>query len=157
MDTGAQGIYVVTTDDGWPSKVGISGDLYLRMTQLQNGNWHRLRPTFFSFTTPIKYGRKNFYSMFDGSARTLESLVHRTMKELDIHLSGEWYDCTSDAAEAVIKKVSAIEGFCLHGVEPLKSIALYDRLPVAQVDFARYILFAQESAINALYNRADSV
>lgn len=63
----AQGIYIITTEDGFPCKVGLTNDLNSRVKQLQVGNWVKLRAVWFSFALgPSWKGRTlNLWAAFN--------------------------------------------------------------------------------------------
>ena len=143
-------IYVVTTEDGFPCKVGITADLTLRITSLQCGNWNRLRPVWYSFVVVKGAKDTNLWSAFTTAPNVLESAVHRNLKELDLHLSGEWFAVTSDDCVKVIEKVANDNGLRLAGIEMLSGIAMYDRLPNRQVAFLSSFVEAEKSARQAM-------
>jgi len=111
----AQGIYIVTTQDDWPCKIGISGNLVERMASLQSGNWHSLRPIYFAF--PHKSGlggsKMQGYNAIRRAATSLEALLHSKLSELVDRLNGEWFDISADDALAAVQKIAALEGYKL--------------------------------------------
>ena len=109
------GIYVVTTLDGWPSKVGFSEDVGSRLREMQSGNWHEL--VAYDFWIPFKFSEdfrkaENFNAVTI-SARALERHVHDQMRELGLSIRGEWFDVDADTASEIVRKVAKNEGFNL--------------------------------------------
>ena len=106
-----QGIYIITTNDDWPCKIGITDNLVERIQKMQTGNWHQLRAHRFWFPyTDIDLGKDKFKTPSLNTARmatvALEKQVHQTMAELDVHMRGEWFDIDADDADAVLAKIA---------------------------------------------------
>jgi len=145
-----RGIYVVSTESGFPCKIGVTNDLRQRIAFLQNGNWNRLRPAYFSFviTDEIKRGL-NVWSAFKNGSEGLERQVINKMKELDLHMSGEWFSITVEDCKMVIEKVARDAKFRLVGPEVLQGIAHYDALPARQLSYIDALVRAEKSAQEA--------
>jgi hypothetical protein len=140
-------IYVVTTEEGFPCKVGITNDLSLRVAQLQCGNWNKIQAAWYSFVVVGNASRTlNAWSAFTTTPQELEAAVHRKMKDLDLHLSGEWFAIGVDDCVSVIRKVAREETLRLCGIEMMSSISLYKALPARQIDFLQSFIAAEESA-----------
>lgn len=95
-------IYVVAPDEGGPSKIGCTTDMSFRLEQLQSGCWLPLKC--FDMKYAVKIGDNDEvidYSLKRG-AYGLENVVHQKLEELDVRLSGEWFDlCVQDASKAI--------------------------------------------------------
>ena len=144
-------IYVVTTSDGFPCKVGITNDLSLRLTQLQCGNWNKLKAVWYSFVVKGGSNRKtNVWAAFDTAPQKLETAVHRKMRALDLHLSGEWFAVGADDCVSVIRKVAAEGSFCLTGIEMLSSLKHHKTMQAGQIDFLNSFIAAELSARAAI-------
>lgn len=147
----AQGIYVIKSAPGLPVKVGVTCDFSNRLRQLQNGNWNTLEAHWFSFVAPQgNRVKRNFFNSLTLASAALEKHVLRTMKELGLWVSGEWFLCDPDAAVAVIQKVGAINGFEFFGIEAAASLGLHERLPAHHLDLAERLINAELSARSAL-------
>lgn len=85
------GVYVVSPDNRWPSKIGISQVPSQRVAGIQTGVWRKV--------DVAKYG----YCMSVKDARALERKVHDTMKQDGLLLYGEWFDIRPDKAFEVIE------------------------------------------------------
>lgn len=144
-------IYVVTTSDGFPCKVGITNDLSLRLTQLQCGNWNKLKAAWYSFVVDGGSNRRaNVWAAFDTVPQKLEIAVHRKMKALDLHLSGEWFAVGVDDCVSVIRKVAIEESLRLTGIEMLSSLKYHEKMKAGQLDFLNSFIAAEHSARDAL-------
>lgn len=140
-------IYVVTTDEGFPCKVGTTGDLSTRLSQLSCGNWVPLKAAWYSFVVSAGSDAKlNMWSAFRTMPSKLEFAVHRKMKELDLHLSGEWFAVDVEDCVSVIRKVAEEQALRLSGIEMLQSIALHRTMNAVQVEFLQSFIDAEKSA-----------
>lgn len=151
MISEVQGIYVVRSLPGLPVKVGVTQDLRLRLQMLQCGNWNPLEAHWFSFCAPkVDRVSRNFFNSVTRSAFRLEQLVHAKMKELDLWVGGEWFDCEPDAAVMVIKKVAALSDIEFFDISAMRSLAWHGRLPPETIAVAQAMINAEESARAAL-------
>lgn len=150
-----RGIYIITTEDGFPCKVGVTNDLDQRVQQLQIGNWHKLRASWFSFVVghDWRIRKLNFWAAFSNAAVDLEVITHRKLKELDLHLSGEWFGIGEDDCIKVINKVAEESGLRLVGIEVLTGLEHYVALPARQVRYLQAIVDAEASAQAAISRR----
>jgi hypothetical protein len=152
IERSAQGIYIITTVDRHPAKVGISCDLKSRLSQLQGGNWERLYAVEFAFVVSNKWRDrpKNAFAGLDGAALQLETAVHRKMRELEVSLIGEWADCTADDAWGVVRKVADEIGVEIVGVEILQRLQIQVALPQALLHVFEMMLASEQSAREVL-------
>lgn len=149
-----RGLYILSTGEDGPCKVGITNDLAMRLSVLQVGNWMKINPVMFTFVVGRNItGKLNMWSAFSNGAATLELLVHRKLKELDLHLSGEWFDISEADCIAAVKKVATLEGFRLAGPEILQGISNYTSLPARQLDYIQAMINAEQSAQKAFEGR----
>lgn len=148
-----RGLYILSTGEDGPCKVGITNDLALRISVLQVGNWMKIQPVMFTFVIAGNVGKLNMWSAFSNGSVSLEGLVHKKLKELDLHLSGEWFDIGEKDCIAVVKKVASNEGFRLAGPEVLQSISNYTSLPARQIDYIQAMINAEQSAQRAFEGR----
>lgn len=114
------GIYVVSTEDKWPCKIGITSDLRKRLTGLQVGCWHKLIPYSFNLAGKVSGNMpkvlRDDYNGLAKAAAGLESECHKALKGLDLHLRGEWFDVDVEAAHMVLQKVAANNGYTVADV-----------------------------------------
>ena len=114
---GTQCLYIMTTDEGFPCKVGITEKPSLRLRNIQGGNWNKIHASAFFF--PYKIGPNNVdvrtprLNTVRKSAAKMEWLVHNKMKEMDLHIRGEWFGICSADAISVCQKVADINGYRL--------------------------------------------
>ena len=129
---GFQGIYVITTEDGWPSKVGITYNLLERTNQLQVGNWHKIRAAHFAFAFGARDGvASGDFSAARHSVANLERAAHIQLEDLVGRLNGEWFDIDAADAWAVVNKVSGDMGYRL---VPYDAILRFDPSQVTRTD-----------------------
>lgn len=108
------GVYVITSEDDWPCKVGVTLEPKTRLSAVQIGNWHRLKlHSFrFAFASESAIRRERFDAVSSG-AYELELAVKRKLSELDLSLRGEWFDVTAKEVDQVIAKVADSAGCML--------------------------------------------
>jgi hypothetical protein len=106
-------IYIASGEDGFPCKIGFSQDLENRLVMMQIGNWERIviRHAFFVLDKEARGLKGINHNALLSAARALETACHRQMKELDLHLRGEWFSVDSEDALSVLKKVADAKGF----------------------------------------------
>ena len=94
-------VYVIATDAQDVAKVGVSKDVTKRLVALSTSNAAHLNIVFTS-------------SIFaSNAAYQLETCIKHHLKELGLHLSGEWFRCDGDAfgfAQLVSNLVTKYEG-----------------------------------------------
>lgn len=83
-------IYVISTEDGTRSKVGVSKHPDKRLKELQTGSPFKLELKFTTFTGKYK-------------AYDIEKMIHALFD--DTRTNGEWFNSTS---ETIIKKIKSI-------------------------------------------------
>lgn len=86
----ARKIYLITTEDNWPVKIGVSHTPEKRLKALQCASWKELK----------------IFKLFDccgptAAAFTLEAKIHRELKYKQ--LSGEWFDIKAEDALNLIE------------------------------------------------------
>jgi len=121
----AVGLYVMHYESEGICKIGVTSDLPERLTNLRAATWVDVTPTSFFF--PFKPSRdiahtKDDYSITRVSAYALEKLCHQKLKELELHLRGEFFEIFPDDADQLVRKVAEVEGFRL--VAPIDILAL---------------------------------
>lgn len=86
----AKKLYIITTQNKWPVKIGVSYLPVTRVKDLQTANWEKLE----------------IYRIFEcpgNSGHYLENILH---KKLRLHsMTGEWFNLTAEEAEFEIWKV----------------------------------------------------
>jgi hypothetical protein len=83
-------VYLISESDEGPVKVGVAGNPYARIRELQTGNPKRLRLV-------------HTWALFDRpGAFTVERLVLEEMSEY--RLSGEWIDADEFGMKAVVSR-----------------------------------------------------
>lgn len=151
-----QGIYIVTTEDGFPCKVGVTNKLRERVGQIQTGNWNKLKASWFSFVLNEDWraGRLSIWAAFNTAAPRLERAVHRTLRELDLGLEGEWFAISDEDCRKVIAKVAEETGLRLAGIEILEGIEMYRRASNRQIEVFKAIVEAEVQARAAVDTNA---
>lgn len=156
---GTQGIYVVTTSDRWPSKVGISDDMSQRLASLQTASWLDLDVEKFWFPyTGIKVGDLNLDHRLKPermntarlAAQVLERAVHAKLKEFDLHMRGEWFDITADEAVEVVEKVAETNGFRLVSPRDIALANMHGLTRPSDLKAMREMLKVANSALEVL-------
>lgn len=147
-----RGIYVITTDDGFPCKVGVSNDLKMRLGTLQTGNWNRLRASWFTFVVNQRWAGSslNVWAAASNAADAFELQIHEKMRELDLHLSGEWFAVDEEDCVEVIKRVAADKHMTLTGAEFLSSIVHHREMPKEDLQAVKAFIRAETSARAAI-------
>jgi hypothetical protein len=92
------GIYVVTPDNLWPSKVGISTNPTRRLISLQCACWKPLQISEYRYCDTQE------------AARAVEARVHGMLDESGLGLSGEWFDLRPDKALDAIEFAASVLG-----------------------------------------------
>lgn len=85
------GIYVISPDNRWPSKIGISQNPAKRVIELQVACWRKLDIAEYCFAADM------------AAARLVEQKSHEILIESDRLMQGEWFDMRPDKAMDVIK------------------------------------------------------
>lgn len=113
------GLYCVSPDNRWPTKIGISQNPTKRIIALQNACWRRLDIAAYRYAVDF------------AAAREVEKRAHEILKEEGKLLSGEWFDIRPDKALDVIEY--AAMGI---GVELRKDIP-DEKIRLAILEYAR--------------------
>jgi hypothetical protein len=85
------GIYAISPDNRWPTKIGISQNPTKRLVSLQGACWRRLDIVEYRYCADFN------------SARLVEKKAHEILKEEGKLLNGEWFDTKPDKALDVIE------------------------------------------------------
>ncbi|RUV65827.1 GIY-YIG nuclease family protein [Mesorhizobium sp. M1A.F.Ca.IN.022.02.1.1] len=110
-------LYLVSPDNDWPCKVGISTHAARRVGQIQISVW---RPVKVDYSVWCK-------SVAD--ARLLERAIHSTLAEDGKWLNGEWFDMRPDATKELIQFKAAILGIeCFDTVTEPAIVADIERM-----------------------------
>lgn len=91
-------VYVITPDNEWPCKIGVSVFPEKRLQTLQTSVWRRLKVA------------KCFVCNTTTEARRLEKKVHRTLTDDAKWLHGEWFDMRPDEAADIVTFAASVEG-----------------------------------------------
>lgn len=91
-------LYVVTPDNNWPCKIGISVFPRKRVASLQTSVWRPLNVA------------HCVWALNSQEARRLEKKIHATLTEDNKWLHGEWFDMRPDDALEMINFCAAVEG-----------------------------------------------
>lgn len=89
-------IYVISTDNNWPCKIGVSNYGYKRMCELQVSVWRTLKVDYSAFA-PSR-----------GDAYRLEKEIHAELA--DKWLNGEWFDMRPNEVIDLIKFKACVLG-----------------------------------------------
>lgn len=156
---GTQGLYVITTEDQWPSKIGITDNMAQRLDHLQVGSWLHLSVVAFWFPyTSIKMDelnldkrlRVNRMNTARLASQVMERAVHRKLKEFDLHVRGEWFDITAKEAIEVVLKVAKTDGFRLVHPKDILAAKPEALTRTAEVLALQEMLRVANSALEAL-------
>lgn len=85
------GIYAISPDNGWPTKIGISQNPVKRLINLQGACWKRLDIARYCYAEDFT------------AARAVEKKVHETLKSDGLLLHGEWFDIRPEKALEIIE------------------------------------------------------
>jgi hypothetical protein len=102
-------VYIATTPELWPSKIGVAKELTLRLHHLQTGCWVKLH-MHTAFRSIAAYAIEN---------EVKNSLTNR--------LQGEWFDITALDMERILKII--VKETKRHGYIPLRLNKDNNRLP----------------------------
>jgi hypothetical protein len=91
-------LYVVTPDNGWPCKVGVSVHPYKRVAQLQTSVWKPLEVA------------GCFWLPTVADAKTLERKLHETLTEENKWLHGEWFDMRPEDVLPLVSFSASVAG-----------------------------------------------
>ncbi len=84
------GIYVISPDNRWPSKIGVSQNPVKRLIGLQTACWKKLDIAEYKYAVDF------------AAARLVEQMVHQILKDDGKLMYGEWFDLKPDKAMEVI-------------------------------------------------------
>jgi hypothetical protein len=113
-------VYVITTQDQWPTKIGISNAPLKRIAALQTSHWKRL----------VIWG--GYWATTSKEARRVEWMSHGELMGQDRRLLGEWFDIKPEDALATVKLVADRKGIALSDEFPSDEIR--DRMVVLADD-----------------------
>lgn len=91
-------VYVITTEDEWPIKIGIAVCPVKRVANLQTAHWKRLMVWAAGWCPTI------------ADARRLERKCHQSATELDLWLLGEWFALKPQKALEMVRFNATIVG-----------------------------------------------
>ena len=103
-------IYAIAASEDGPTKIGVTQSLEERLAQLQTGSWQRLIPYGYRLAIPKTGGtlRVSMAAALKEGAMGLERQAHKALKEMELWLSGEWFDISPAEALAVLDKCGSI-------------------------------------------------
>lgn len=106
--SGFAGVYVLEYEGTGICKIGITSDLEIRMNALQGATWNKINIVDFVFAfLPVGTAKMpDDFNTLKLSAYRLESLCHNQMKELDLHVRGEFFAIDAEDAKTVLVKVA---------------------------------------------------
>lgn len=117
-----RGVYVITTEDRYPCKIGITNDLPLRLSMLQCGNWEKLVPVYFAFAFKPGLGgaRERGFNAVRRSAEAFERVAHETLTDIEVtRLVGEWFDIDAADAIAALQKIADVNDYKLLTIDKI--------------------------------------
>lgn len=91
-------LYVVTPDNEWPCKIGISISPRKRLVALQTSVWRPLQVYSCFWLPTVK------------DAKALEKKLHETLHDDSRWLHGEWFDMKPDKVVDLIRFTASVEG-----------------------------------------------
>lgn len=83
-------VYVISPDNHWPCKIGISTNARTRVVALQVACWRPLKVDYSLFCPSI------------AEARRLEKAMHSELTDDGKLLSGEWFDIRAEEARSLL-------------------------------------------------------
>ena len=91
-------IYVISPQDGWPCKIGISTNPIKRINTLQTACWKQLEVKWCAWAPTVQ------------KAHDLELRSHRTLTDMAKWLHGEWFDLRPDKAIDLVSFEAELAG-----------------------------------------------
>lgn len=114
-------IYIVTPDNDWPCKIGISVAPRKRVMAMQTAVWR-----------PLKVARC-FYAPTFLDARTIEQRVHATLTEESKWLHGEWFDMRPSEAADMVQFIAMVAGVeCSDKLDPAIEADVNEKMSLAR-------------------------
>jgi hypothetical protein len=104
------GIYCVSPDNRWPTKIGISQNPAKRLVGIQTGVWRRV--------DVVGYR----YCANSTEAREVEKKTHSIFRESSLGLHGEWFDIRGDKAVETVEFAAVTLGIELQSKIPNEKI-----------------------------------
>lgn len=92
------GIYAVSPDNRWPTKIGISTAPAKRVIDLQTASWRRLDIAGYAYCESFR------------DARAVEAKTHELLKGDAKILHGEWFDIKPDKAMEIVAFAAGVLG-----------------------------------------------
>lgn len=92
------GIYVISPDNRWPCKIGISANPVKRLISLQGACWRRLDIAEYCYANSPE------------EAYAIEQRVHKTLEGDGLLMLGEWFDIRPDKADETIRFTAGVLG-----------------------------------------------
>lgn len=105
------GIYAVSPDNRWPTKIGISTIPSQRVAALQTACWRRLDIAAYVYCDSVK------------DARAVEQKTHKILSDDAKIMNGEWFDIKPDKAMEVVSFAAATLGIEIRNDVPDEKIA----------------------------------
>lgn len=91
-------LYIVTPDNKWPCKIGISVHPEKRIRSLQTSVWRPLSVAHCFACAGVK------------EAKSLERKVHETLTDMSRWLHGEWFDMRPEEAADIVRFSASLIG-----------------------------------------------
>ena len=114
-------IYVIAADPDGPVKIGVTKNVWRRVSTLQVGCWLRLKA--YAFRMAFRRGDfavgVAFRDSLDEGAGAVERECHKKLKEIGLHLCGEWFDISVPEAIAVVEKCGPMVGAKVFSIEQI--------------------------------------
>lgn len=85
------GVYAISPDNRWPTKIGVSIAPAKRVVELQTASWKRLDVAEYAYCESFK------------EARAVEKKAHEMLAADGAALHGEWFDIKPDKAMEVVR------------------------------------------------------
>ena len=141
-------IYAVASDIDGPTKIGVTSNLQERLIGLQCGSWMPL--SVYGFRLAMMESTSGQYPTFAraalAGARCIEAEVHRVLKEMDLHIMGEWFDISAPDAIRVMDKCGKKRGVRTVSLEQVASVMMDDGLDRAMAKIQRKIIGSMAAA-----------
>lgn len=105
-------VYLIAPDSDGPTKIGVSGNLQVRISALQTGSWAPL--SIYGFRVAIPEMKGGVYgsigAAISAGAMMLEREAHEVLSEMGLRMCGEWFDISPRDAGEVLAKCGARRG-----------------------------------------------
>jgi len=156
------GLYVMHYVGEGICKIGVTSNLPDRHAALAVGYWGDIEVTSFWFPylrNPMEKSGFNTESVMKASSYALETQCHAKLKDLGVHLKGEFFEMFPDDARLAVSKIADQGGFKLaspHDIMSLDALTLVKGEDISAYGYMQNTA-AQVADFMAYQNQAKSL